>query len=142
MIGAIVLGGMAKVLENAAKDADIQTIEKLHAVFIREWLSYEEKLAECVPKKTEDSKKEQSTEDYTVILAYLEMLRQAVEELDIDEMDRIMELLEDFQYSEEIQVGMEELGSLVVNMDDEQAFIKIEELSNIIRNSTKWRQEE
>ena len=142
MIGAIVLGGMAKVLENAAKDADIETIEKLHSVFIREWLSYEEKLAECVPKKTANLKKEQGVEDYTVILAYLEMLRQAVEELDIDEMDRIMSLLEDFSYSEEIQGGMEELSSLVVNMDDEQAFIKIEELSNIIRNGEEWRREE
>ncbi|MBQ2790766.1 MAG: hypothetical protein IJE97_14115 [Thermoguttaceae bacterium] len=77
-----------------------------------------------------------------MILAYLEMLRQAVEELDIDEMDSLMELLETYSYPEEIQSGMEELSSLVVNMDDGQAFIKIDELSNIIRNNEEWRRVE
>ena len=43
MFVTIVLGGMAKVLHNAAKDADINTIVRLHSVFIREWLGYGKK---------------------------------------------------------------------------------------------------
>ena len=142
MIGAIVLGGMAKVLENAAKDADIETIEKLHPVFIREWMSYEEKLEECIQKRQAVSEEVNEIEDYTVILAYLEMLRQALDELDIDEMDRIMELLEDFNYPKEIQEGINALSALVVNMDSEQAFIEIDELTNLIKNNEEWRSEE
>lgn len=142
MIGAIVLGGMAKVLENAAKDADIETIEKLHPIFIREWLNYEEKLEECISKKETTSENVKGIEDYTVILAYLEMLRQALDELDIDEMDRIMELLEEFSYPEEMQAGMERLSALVVNMDSDQAFVEIEELVKQVKNSEEWRSEE
>ena len=142
MIGAIVLGGMAKVLENAAKDADIETIEKLHPIFIREWLNYEEKLEECISKKETSSENVKGIEDYTVILAYLEMLRQALDELDIDEMDRIMKLLEEFSYPEEMQAGMERLSALVVNMDSDQAFVEIEELVKQVKNSEEWRSEE
>ncbi len=142
MIGAIVLGGMAKVLENAAKDADIEIIERLHPIFIREWSGYEEKLEECVPKKETVSEEVKGIEDYTVILAYLEMLRQALDELDIDEMDRIMELLETFSYPEDIQAGMERLSALVVNMDSDQAFIEIEELVKQIKSNEEWRSEE
>lgn len=141
MIGAIVLGGMAKVLENAAKNADIEIIEKMHPIFIREWLSYEEKLEECIPKKETISGTGKGIEDYTVILAYLEMLRQALDELDIDEMDRIMELLEEFSYPEEMQAGMERLSALVVNMDSDQAFIEIEELAKQVKSNEEWRSE-
>lgn len=142
MIGAIVLGGMAKVLENAARDADIETIEKLHPVFIREWMSYEEKLEECIPKKETVSEEVKGIEDYTVILAYLEMLRQALDELDIDEMDRIMELLEGFSYPKEIQERINALSALVVNMDSEQAFVEIEKLVIQVKNNEEWRSEE
>ncbi|MBO5228644.1 MAG: response regulator, partial [Lachnospiraceae bacterium] len=37
LIGAIVLGGMAKVLENAARDGNIEVIDALHDIFIKEW---------------------------------------------------------------------------------------------------------
>ncbi len=142
MIGAIVLGGMAKVLENAAKEADIETIEKLHSIFIREWNGYREKLEECILRKDSDLEEVKEIGDYTVILAYLEMLRQALDELDIDEMDRMMELLNEFNYPKEMQEGMERLGALVVNMDSEQAFVEIEELVKQAKNIEEWRSEE
>ena len=137
MIGAIVLGGMAKVLENAAANDDIETIDKLHPVFIREWLSYEEKLKVLVSETDEKQTKE--IEDDTVIFTYLEMLRMACMEEDMDEMDRLMALLEEFHYEEEIQAGMEELGALIINMDSDQAVSKIEELVNTLKCSGNGR---
>ena len=141
MIGAVVLGGMAKVLENAAKDADIDTIEKLHSIFIREWIGYREKLEQCIPKKDNTLEDAKEIEDYAVILVYLEMLKQAVDDLDIDEMDRIMEELNKFHYPHQMQDGMERLGSLVINMDSEQALAEIEELKKQIKSNEKWRSE-
>ena len=142
MIGAIVLGGMAKILENSARDGDIETIEKMHEIFLREWLGYKEKLAELVPQSKLSQEEGKAVEDYTIILAYLEMLRQALEELDIDEMDRVMELLNEFYYPEEMQEGMEMLNVLIVNMDSEQAFSKIEELVKQVNSYEEWRGEE
>jgi len=77
-----------------------------------------------------------------VILAYLEMLRQALDELDIDEMDRIMEQLETFNYPKDMQAGMERLSALVVNMDSDQAFVEIDELVQQVKNNEEWRSEE
>ena len=130
MIGAIVLGGMAKILENSAKDADIDTIERLHTIFLREWLSYQEKLKECMVKE-EGEVTFQATVDYDVIGIYLEMLRQALMELDIDEMDRSMELLNGFSYPEEIQTKIDNLSALVINMDSEQAFAQIDDIESL-----------
>ena len=38
-IGATVLGGMAKILENAARDGDIERIDVLHDIFLQFLLS-------------------------------------------------------------------------------------------------------
>ena len=72
----------------------------------------------------------------------LQLLLQALDELDIDEMDRMMELLNEFNYPKEMQEGMERLGALVVNMDSEQAFVEIEELVKQAKNIEEWRSEE
>ncbi|MBR5596992.1 MAG: response regulator [Lachnospiraceae bacterium] len=126
MIGAIVLGGMAKVLENAAANSDIQNIENLHPIFIKEWLSYTDKLKDLVI--VEEVKKTKAIEDENVIAAYLEILRIATDEQDMDEMDRVMALLEEFDFPQEMQVGIQELSAFIINMDCDQAIEKIGEL--------------
>ena len=142
MIGAIVLGGMAKVLENASANTDIQTIESLHPIFIKEWLSYTDKLKDFVLTGNLEIKEAKEIEDENVILAYLEMLRIATDEQDMDEMDRVMALLEEFTYSKEMQAGIEELSSLIVNMDCDQAIEKIGELAEQLRSNGNGRKEE
>lgn len=126
LVGAIVLGGMAKLLENAAKDADINTIESLNGIFLKEWRSYKEKLEEIVHLEAEEDKKE--VEDYAVILSYLETLKSAFEEFDIDEMDKAMEQLSSYKYSAEIDSYMEKLAVQVINMDNEEAMVLIEKI--------------
>ena len=133
MIGAIVLGGMAKVLENAAKDADIYTIERIHPIFIKEWLAYEKKLSVLMPEKVVETEEELHPQHKTMILEHLVLLRQALEELDIDEMDRIMALLEAVCYPKEIQEKINCLSALVVNMDSSQAFVVMDEIISAIK---------
>lgn len=135
LIGAIVLGGMAKLLENAARNRDMERIEKLTPVFLKEWRSYKEKLKECVRIPGEKVLEE----DHTVILAYLEMLRVAMEELDIDGMDRSMEELEKFVYSADIQTKVEHLSVFVTDLDSEQALPLIRELMEQLKEETEWR---
>ena len=130
MIGAIVLGGMAKILENAAANTDIQTIENLHPIFVKEWLSYADRLQVIVSGKDLDNTNLKEIDDDNVILGLLEMLRIATEEEDMDEMDRLMASLEEFRFAEEMQAGIEELSALIINMDSDQALDKIEELIN------------
>ena len=133
MIGAIVLGGMAKVLENAATNSDIQTIEKLHPIFIKEWLSYTDKLKDIVVVEGVEAKETKAIEDKNVILAYLEMLRIATDEQDMDEMDRVMALLEEFDFPQEMQARIQELSAFIINMDCDQAIEKIGELAKQLK---------
>ncbi|MBQ7067327.1 MAG: response regulator [Lachnospiraceae bacterium] len=129
LIGAIVLGGMAKLLEDAARDADIKLIEALHDIFIKEWRGYKEQLKDCVNEKDNEQIKEE-VEDYKEITDYLERLQEAMTEMDIDRMDEIMEKLEGFQYSDQIQQSIEKLSVFVTNLDSVQAVNQIEELKN------------
>ena len=76
-IGAIVLGGMAKILENAAQNADIHIIGKLHSIFLTEWQSYSEKFEILFPPK----EKTKISQDTMKLTANLEILQQALEEL-------------------------------------------------------------
>lgn len=131
MIGAIVLGGMAKMLEEAAKSADFELIETLTPVFLNEWRSYKEKLRVCVP----DSSSPKEIEDTSVILAYLEMLRIAMLEMDIDGMDKSMAELEQYVFSEEVQPQIDRLSVLVTELKDEEAVALIGELMKQMKNS-------
>ena len=130
LIGATGLGGMAKVLENAARDKDMDTIEGLHHIFLREWRSYKEKLKSCISLGREETVEEKEViEDYTQILEYLKDLTIALEELDIDKMDEIMDILSGFAYHRHIEENMNRLSAFVTNMDCEQARDLIRELN-------------
>lgn len=129
LIGATVLGGMAKLLENAAKAGEIELIDKLTEVFLAEWRSYKEKLKVCL----KDESDKETIEDYTVILAYLEMLRMAAIDMDVDGMDEVMRKLEGFDYPEEMQVKIDGLSRLVADLDSDTAETVAEEIMNDIK---------
>ena len=124
IIGAIVLGGMAKILENAARDADILIIEAMHHIFIKEWLSYKDKLKECLIQ-ADDNQQEESEkvaiDDIGIVKNYFERLREAIAEFDIDVMDEIMKIIERYEYPQEIGNQVEKLSVYITNMDTEKA---------------------
>jgi len=137
LIGATVLGGMAKLLENAARDADILIVDALHDIFLQEWRSYKEKMKDCISETVGDKQVEQEkeeVEDYEVISTYLESMRMAAMEFDIDKMDEIMKQLECYQYPDSMQVSIEKLSIYVTNMDAEQVVVVIEEITNQIKS--------
>ena len=67
-------------------------------------------------------------EDFSIIIAYLEMLRVSMLEMDIDGMDKAMENLQAFRFPEDIESNVRKLSIYVTNMDIEQANILIETL--------------
>jgi len=128
LIGIVVLGGMAKILENAAKDGDVARIDALHPIFIEEWRSYREKLEEIIKTEEKEGVLEASSlqpEEIEIILTCLEQLRDAFEETDIDTMDEIMETLNGYQYSAELAERMEKLSVYVIHLEEEQANAEI-----------------
>jgi len=130
LIGIIPLAGMAKVLEYAAQDGKKDIINHLNDIFLKEWLSYKQKLSILFDEKD----KQQKTEDTSIALAYLEMLRTAMENMDIDAADNIMENLNQLFYNEEINKHILQLAANVTNLDTESAIKQIETLIEMLNS--------
>ena len=124
LIGALTLGGMAKILENAAREGQTERIDALHGIFLEEWRSYRERLASLLGVEKKESAGEQS--ENTV--SNMEQFQEALEEMDIDRMDQLMEKLETISYSDKLQAEIENLSVQITNLDVEQAEKIIEKL--------------
>lgn len=115
-VGILPLSGVAKLLEYAAKDGNIEVIVSVTPVFLREWRSYRGKL-QGVFGIEEAAEKEAA--DSAVILALVEMVRFSVQEMDIDEADRIMAQLQGYAYPDRIGGGIQKLAEAVTSLDAE-----------------------
>ncbi len=115
-VGILPLSGVAKLLEYAAKDGNIEVIVSVTPVFLREWRSYRGKL-QGVFGIEEAAKKEAA--DSAVILALVEMVRFSVQEMDIDEADRIMAQLQGYAYPDRIGGSIQKLAEAVTSLDVE-----------------------
>jgi len=116
MIGAVQLSGVAKLLEYAARDSQLDVIQSVTPVFLADWRSYKEKLKCCMPEKEKHEIK-----DISIVLDLLERLQIAMEDMDIDASDETIEKVRQYAFSDEVQKLVDELSSAVVNLDSEGA---------------------
>lgn len=130
LIGATVLGGMAKILENAAKADDRITMDALHDIFLKEWRGYHEKLKPFITSDTVEAvaSAKQEVTDVAQLVRVFEDLRDANADLDIDRMDAYMDELECNTYPAQLKAQIEKLSVCITNMDSEQADTLIVEI--------------
>ena len=127
-IGIVPLAGMAKILEYAARDHHMDIIIRTHPVFIKEWLSYKEKLRGVFGAgESDNSDKPEADRDF--VFAKLDEIVAALEDFDIDKSDEIIAELKNFRYSEEVEEKMSELSGAVADIDGDAAA----EIANSIR---------
>ena len=117
-VGIMPLSGMAKILEYAAKSARIDIIMSVTPPFLEEWRSYQEKLKGVFGIGTEAKEK---VEDYSMILALVEMVRISMQEMDIDQADKLVGQLRAYEYPEDMNQNMQKLAEAVTNLDVEEA---------------------
>ena len=96
MIGALPLTGLAKILESAAAQNQIDKIEMLTPVLLEELHLYKEKLSIFSPNEKSKTK----MQDKAHILALFQMLKNAISEADLDALDTIMEKISEYDYDE------------------------------------------
>ena len=125
-IGVIPLAGMAKVLEDAARNGDIDVLGRVTPVFLTSWRSYKEKLAVVtggasgegdLPGGGAEIGKKQATEYAAEIDALLAQVRTAAEDMDIDALDELWKQLSQYQYDGEQQEFMEKVHKAIVEFD-------------------------
>ncbi len=114
-IGIVPLAGMAKVLEDAARGGDMQTLEAMTPIFLTSWRGFTEKLSECGGEET--TRKKPAEEFKEEIAELVANIRQAAEGMDIDELDKALELLEEYEFHGMQLNNFENIRQAIVNFD-------------------------
>ena len=117
LIGAMSLSGVAKMLEYAARDERKDVIEKVTFVFLEQWRSYKELLKVCVQKEDDIAK---AAVDYDKLGELLNTMKMAMDDMDIDLADEVIEQLNDFCYPDDMLPNIEKLRTAVTNIEAEQ----------------------
>ena len=128
-IGIMQLSALAKALEMAVKQNDLEKVGRLHPLFMEELEATEEKLKVLAPK--EEPKKQA---DPMQALPMFGMLRGALDDRDYDTADELMEQILQYEYSEDLREEISDLEGLLLNLRAEEA---IEVCDRIIQGIMK-----
>lgn len=119
-IGIVPLAGMAKMLEHAARDMDMGTISRMHEIFLKEWKAYGERF-ERIFGIGEQAEGDKEKADTYMLKAMVAMLKNAMEDFDVDAADEIMEQMKSYSHPPEIEALLPELAAAVTNLDPDEA---------------------
>lgn len=117
-VGIMPLSGVAKLLECAAKEHNIDVVTTVTSVFLAEWRGYRQKLQGVFGIGSAAGKE---ITDATVISALVEMVRFSMQEMDIDQADQLIGQLQTYQYPEEMEQNVKKLAEAVTNLNPEEA---------------------
>ena len=135
MIGAAGVSSLARLLEYAARDGKLSRIEELMPLFEEEWELLEEHMVEAFSEQegsvygagSDDTSKEAKPPiDRSRLKQYLDDLNAAMDDMDVDTADAIMEELQQFSYEEEEEEAIQDLKIAVRNLDQDRVL----EISN------------
>lgn len=122
-IGAVALGGLAKMCEFAARDGDVDRIKVLTPILLEELDNMQARMA-VLSSETEKP----LMEDLDNLFAMLEMLKMSIRSHDTEQSDNVMKQIMTFSYDENIQDKINSLNLHIVNLEDEEALEAIDEL--------------
>lgn len=120
-IGAMELGELAYTLEMAGKNEDIYLIERDTDKLLAMYLGYIDKLREYCADNTDSSNKPEA--DPGIIRSLFGRLRIAVDDLDMDEMENVIEEMSKYSYKGSRADQFESLKTAVANMDVEACIL-------------------
>ena len=110
IVGIIPLSGMAKVLEDAARREERATLDVLTPIFIKEWTSFKERLADMVSSGEQD-RQQMSESGWTM---FMSEIRKAAADMDIDALDKIWGDMQAYrvpaEYEEKYQIIQDSIG--------------------------------
>ena len=121
-VGALLLSKLARLLEVAAGNGDMERIRALHPILLDEIKKHEERLETVFPKQQELVLAE------SVDASYLDMLKTSLENEDYGTADFVCGEIQKYQYSDEIQALTEKLAGQIFNLESEEALETIEEI--------------
>ncbi len=122
-IGALGLGGFARIVEFAARDNNVEKVKLLNPVLIEEIASFKGSLSVMFEKEEKPL-----LEDMEELYAALEMLKMNVLIRDSIGSDKMIEQINSYKYAPDMQTDIDELILSVENLDEERALELIKKL--------------
>ena len=118
LIGALSLYGTAKMLEYAARDEIMDEIFALTPYFLQEWNMMKKKLQDIVGDTIESAAVELDPELFQQML---ELLPEAVEQMDIDTADAIIDQLKIYKLpNTDAEIIFKKICRSVINLEEQQ----------------------
>ena len=125
-VGALLLSKLAKILEMAAADKEVDKIYILHPILLEEI----EKHLKRVEVLFLEEKEEMESKD--LMESYLDMLTMGLMQDDYGTADFIMEEIKKYKYSKDVQSFVDVLTGQILNMESENAIETIERIKKIL----------
>ena len=128
-VGIIPMSGMAAVLEKAADNKDLDTVNRLHDVFMRICRDYSGKLGEFLrPDAGDKGEKEELSDD--ILETLLGMLASAMDAMDIDGADEAVRKLSSYKLPDRIASRFDKLKTAVAQLDQATVVQTLDEIRN------------
>lgn len=115
-IGITILSGIAKLLEDGARDADVERIQILYPIFEERWLAYKELLREIAGKEQGNIPAEGHEKEIEKLLADIRM---GAEQLDMDGIDDAVALLKQYKFQGKMEEKIEKIIAAAWDFDVE-----------------------
>lgn len=119
LVGAMAVSSLAKLLEQAAKDKNMQDIHAMTPVLLREGRKLSKEFSDNLQQG-----RERVGDKY--ILDLLTMLEGKIRQLDIDGCDEVMEAIKKYEIKPSAQEAYQKLRADIVNIDMEEALRDVE----------------
>lgn len=118
MIGILPLSGCAKILEDAAKRQDREVLLQMTPIFLREWCGFRERLGRFIVSESKEPVP--MKEDSAELIGILGMMQGAAAEMDVDTMDEMIKILQQYRLPDDLPGQMEDLISAVTSLESDK----------------------
>ncbi len=114
IIGIIPLAGMAKVLEDAARNNECDIIKQMTPIFLKKWREYKEYLKDFSDMASETKS---AAEHWEQVEEIFYKIKEAAEDMDIDDLDGALAKLEEYKFEGAQVENFEKIKEAVINFD-------------------------
>lgn len=115
-VGIIPLAGMAKVLEDGARNNERDLLLQMTPIFLKRWREYQERLQVFLSPAKASKPAAEFQEEITQILLGIKV---AAEDMDVDTLDEAMKKLEEYQFEAEQAEVIDKVKTAIFNLDVE-----------------------
>ncbi len=127
-VGALLLSKLARVLEVAAINKDVERIMMMHPILLDEMEKHRERIVTILPKMEKEK-----MQDIHELLSLLDMLSISVKQDDYDTTDAVCAQIQKYEYKDEIEAQVKILATQVLNLEYEEVQKTIDNLRQQIQ---------